>query len=391
MSLPTFPIIDPPLTREGSLNEIISSIAAEELSLSHILNAEGEKLQYVLGTLPGLETAAALDEVMQVNQSVQETLSNVMEQQMLLTGKLTTAMSAPILPGPTGPTGATGAFLIGKHNKPQKISKYDNKIYHITWNTALWRLWVVLSYIMLNEVYMVSSGRMQHQTAFSLFLYPKRRKDGQEMSASNTKQQHTPVIRHFQGEAVVYIPLSELHPFPNQPFKVREDSAMQETVESVRAYGVLTPAIVRPRENGGYEIVSGHRRKHASELAGADALPAIVREMDDDTAIILLVDSNIQREEILPSERAQALKMKLDAIRRKSGRPSKEKGAQVGHLFNGKKSVEIIAEQAGESKTQVQRYIRLTELSPSLQQKVDEGALALTTAVELSVSASDKM
>ena len=109
MSLPTFPIIDPPLTREGSLNEIISSIAAEELSLSHILNAEGEKLQYVLGTLPGLETAAALDEVMQVNQSVQETLSNVMEQQMLLTGKLTTAMSAPILPGPTGPTGATGA------------------------------------------------------------------------------------------------------------------------------------------------------------------------------------------------------------------------------------------------------------------------------------------
>ena len=137
------------------------------------------------------------------------------------------------------------------------------------------------------------------------------------MSASNIKQQHTPVARQFQGEAVVYIPLSELHPFPNQPFKVREDSAMLETVESVRAYGVLTPAIVRPRENGGYEIVSGHRRKHASELAGADALPAIVREMDDDTAIILLVDSNIQREEILPSERAQALKMKLDAIRRK--------------------------------------------------------------------------
>ena len=244
MSLPTFPIIDPPLTREGSLNEIISSIAAEELSLSHILNAEGEKLQYILGTLPGLETAAALDEVMQVNQSVQETLSNVMEQQMLLTGKLTTAMSAPILPGPTGPTGATGAFLIGKHNKPQKISKYDNKIYHITWNTALWRLWAVLSYIMLNEVYMVSSGRMQYQTAFSLFLYPKRRKEREEMSESNIKQQHPPSIRQFQGEAVVYIPLSELHPFPNQPFKVRGDSAMQETVESVRAYGVLTPAIV---------------------------------------------------------------------------------------------------------------------------------------------------
>lgn len=387
MSLPTFPIIDPPLTREGSLNEIISSIAAEELSLSHILNAEGEKLQYVLGTLPGLETAAALDEVMQVNQSVQETLSNVMEQQMLLTGKLTTAMSAPILPGPTGPTGATGAFLIGKHNKPQKISKYDNKIYHITWNTALWRLWAVLSYIMLNEVYMVSSGRMQHQTAFSLFLYPKRRKDGQEMSASNTKQQHTPVIRHFQGEAVVYIPLSELHPFPNQPFKVREDSAMQETVESVRAYGVLTPAIVRPRESGGYEIVSGHRRKHASELAGADALPAIVREMDDDTAIILLVDSNIQREEILPSERAWAFKMKLDAIKRQGARTDLT-SAQVGQKL--KWSVERIAEQAGESKTQVQRYVRLTELSPSLLLKVDEGALALTAAVELSYLMPDE-
>ena len=149
------------------------------------------------------------------------------------------------------------------------------------------------------------------------------------MSASNIKQQHNPSIRQFQGEAVVYIPLSELHPFPNQPFKVREDSAMQETVESVRAYGVLTPAIVRPRENGGYEIVSGHRRKRASELAGADALPAIVREMDDDTAIILLVDSNIQREEILPSERAWAFKMKLDAIKRQGARTDLT-SAQVG-------------------------------------------------------------
>lgn len=207
------------------------------------------------------------------------------------------------------------------------------------------------------------------------------------MSESNIKQQHPPSIRQFQGEAVVYIPLSELHPFPNQPFKVREDSAMQETVESVRAYGVLTPAIVRPRESGGYEIVSGHRRKHASELAGADALPAIVREMDDDTAIILLVDSNIQREEILPSERAWAFKMKLDAIKRQGARTDLT-SAQVGQKL--KWSVERIAEQAGESKTQVQRYIRLTELSPSLQQKVDEGALALTTAVELSYLMPDE-
>lgn len=134
MPMPTFPQIDPPLTREGSINGIISSIAAEELSLSHILNTQGEKLQYVLGTLPGLEKAADLEEVMKVNKSVQDTMSDVMEQQMLLTAKLSAAMKAPVYPGPTGPT---GTFLIGKHNKPQKISQYDNKIYHITWNTAL--------------------------------------------------------------------------------------------------------------------------------------------------------------------------------------------------------------------------------------------------------------
>ena len=144
MSLPTFPQINPPLSREGSLNEIISSIAAEELSLSHILNAEGEKLQYVLGTLPGLEEAAAFDEVMKVNRSVQDTLSDAMEQQALLTAKLSAAMKAPILPGPTGPT---GTFLIGKRIKLQKTSQYDNKNDHITWNTALWRLWAVFSYI----------------------------------------------------------------------------------------------------------------------------------------------------------------------------------------------------------------------------------------------------
>lgn len=134
MPMPTFPQIDPPLTREGSINGIISSIAAEELSLSHILNTQGEKLQYVLGTLPGLEKAADLEEVMKVNKSVQDTMSDVMEQQMLLTAKLSAAMKAPVYPGPTGPT---GTFLIGKRIKPQKTLQYDNKIYHITWNTAL--------------------------------------------------------------------------------------------------------------------------------------------------------------------------------------------------------------------------------------------------------------
>ena len=149
---------------------------------------------------------------------------------------------------------------------------------------------------------------------------PKIWKGAAGMSTSKISQQRISTDHQYQGEAVVYIPLPELHPFPNQPFRVRDDKAMQETVESVREYGVLTPAIVRPRERGGYEIVSDHRRKHASELAGADALPAIIREMDDDAAVILLLDSNIQREEILPSERAQAFKMKLEAIKRQGAR-----------------------------------------------------------------------
>lgn len=128
-----------------------------------------------------------------------------------------------------------------------------------------------------------------------------------------------------QEDKITLLPLSELHDFPNHPFKVRDDEAMQETAESIRQYGVLVPAIVRPREDGGYEIVAGHRRKHGSELAGLSAMPCIVRQMDDDTATILMVDSNIQRENILPSERAQAYKMKLEAIRRKAGRPAKTK------------------------------------------------------------------
>ena len=194
-----------------------------------------------------------------------------------------------------------------------------------------------------------------------------------------------------QEDKITLLPLSELHDFPNHPFKVRDDEAMQETAESIRQYGVLVPAIVRPREGGGYEIIAGHRRKHGSELAGLQNLPCIVREMDDDTATILMVDSNIQRENILPSERAQAYKMKLEAIRRKAGRPAKgaenlpeENCDQVGHNFDGKRSVEIVADEAGESKSQVQRYIRLTELTPELQQMVDEKKIGMTPAVEIS-------
>ena len=194
-----------------------------------------------------------------------------------------------------------------------------------------------------------------------------------------------------QQEVIVHVALSKLHDFPNHPFKVRDDEAMQETAESIRQYGVLVPAIVRPREDGGYEIIAGHRRRHGSELAGLSAMPCIVRQMDDDTATILMVDSNIQRENILPSERAQAYKMKLEAIRRKAGRPAKEAENlpeencdQVGHNFDGKRSVEIVADEAGESKSQVQRYIRLTELSPELQQMVDEKKIGMTPAVEIS-------
>ena len=194
-----------------------------------------------------------------------------------------------------------------------------------------------------------------------------------------------------QEDKITLLPLSELHDFPNHPFKVRDDEAMQETTESIRQYGVLVPAIVRPREDGGYEIIAGHRRRHGSELAGLSAMPCIVRQMDDDTATILMVDSNIQRENILPSERAQAYKMKLEAIRRKAGRPAKgaenlpeENCDQVGHNFDGKRSVEIVADEAGESKSQVQRYIRLTELTPELQQMVDEKKIGMTPAVEIS-------
>lgn len=185
-------------------------------------------------------------------------------------------------------------------------------------------------------------------------------------------------------EKVVRIPLAELHPFPNHPFHVRDDEAMQNTVDSIKEYGVLTPGIVRPCEDGGYEIVAGHRRKHGSELAGLSDMPCIVREMDDDTATILMVDSNIQREDILPSERAQTYKMKAEALNRKMGRPAKENEGQAVSTFRGKKTSEIIGEQVGENYKQVERYMRLTELQPELQQMVDDKKIAMTPAVELS-------
>ena len=187
---------------------------------------------------------------------------------------------------------------------------------------------------------------------------------------------------HESEERVQRIKLTELHPFKNHPFKVRDDEEMEKTVESVKQYGVLTPAIARPRKEGGFELVSGHRRHYASELVGLNTLPTIVREMDDDVATILMVDSNIQRMNVLPSEKAYAYKLKFEAINRIKGRPKKE-GQVVSNYF-GKKTSEIIAEDTGESYKQVERYIRLTELIPELLEMVDEKKIAFNPAVEIS-------
>ena len=184
-------------------------------------------------------------------------------------------------------------------------------------------------------------------------------------------------------EKVVEIPLSELHPFKGHPFKVKDDDAMMETADSIRQYGVLVPAIARPDPSGGYELVAGHRRHRASELAEKETMPVIVRDLDDDAATIIMVDSNLQRESLLPSERAFAYKMKLEAMKRQAGRPSKENCSQVGNDF-GKKSSEVLAEQVGQSKNQIFRYIRLTELIPELLNMVDEKKIALNPAYELS-------
>ena len=184
-----------------------------------------------------------------------------------------------------------------------------------------------------------------------------------------------------QREKVQNIPLGELHPFKNHPFKVKDDAAMQDTVDSVREHGVLVPAIARPDPDGGYELIAGHRRHHASELAGKETMPVIIRDLDDDAATIIMVDSNLQREELLPSERAFAYKMKLEAMKRQAGRPSRENVSQVG---TQKRSDQIMAEQVGESRNQIQRFIRLTELIPTLLDMVDERKIALNPAVELS-------
>lgn len=186
-----------------------------------------------------------------------------------------------------------------------------------------------------------------------------------------------------QQEHVQQIPLSELHEFEGHPFRVVDDEEMQKVVESVKKYGVLTPAIARPDPNGGYEIISGHRRLRASELAGLETLPVIVRNMDDDEAIIFMVDSNLQREKILPSERAWAYKMKLDAMKHKAGRPSRDNYSQVGNNL-GLSSSQEMATELGISKNQIFRYIRLTELSPELLNMVDDKQLAFNPAVELS-------
>ena len=185
-------------------------------------------------------------------------------------------------------------------------------------------------------------------------------------------------------DSVQDIPISQISDFPEHPFKVKQDEAMLEMAESVRQYGVLVPGLVRQLEDGSYQMVSGHRRKLASELAGRDTIPCIVRDLTDDEAVIIMVDSNLQRERVLPSEKAFAYKMKLDAMRRQAGRPSKENGVPLGHHFQQGKSREILADNSPDSNTQIQRYIRLTNLIPEILDMVDDGRIAFRPAVELS-------
>ena len=186
-----------------------------------------------------------------------------------------------------------------------------------------------------------------------------------------------------QREKVQEIPLGELHPFRNHPFKVKDDAAMQDTVDSVREYGVLVPAIARPNPDGGYELIAGHRRHHASELAGKETMPVIIRDLDDDAATIIMVDSNLQREELPPSERAFAYKMKLEAMKHQGERLDLT-SAQVGRKLENRESREILAEQVGQSRNQISRFIRLTELILTLLDMVDERKIAFNPAVELS-------
>jgi ParB family chromosome partitioning protein len=185
-------------------------------------------------------------------------------------------------------------------------------------------------------------------------------------------------------EKIHEIALTDLHPFKNHPFHVEQDDELRELAKSIADHGVVTPGIVRPCPEGGYELSSGHRRKAASELAGVATMPVVIRELDNDAATIIMVDSNQQRENLLPSEKAFAYKMKLEAMKRKAGRPSKENGGQVGHNLIGIKTREVLAENADESARTIQRYIRLTNLIPGLLEMVDEKSIAMSPAVELS-------
>ena len=187
-----------------------------------------------------------------------------------------------------------------------------------------------------------------------------------------------------EQEVVQQIPLTELHPFPDHPFKIRDDESMRETAESIKEYGVLVPALARPRKKGGYELIAGHRRKHGCELAGLETMPVIVRDIDKDTATIIMVDSNLQRENILPSERAQAYKMKLDAIKRRAGRPAKGEKRNSPKISANFRSDDKIGTDAGVSGDTIRNYISLTQLVPELQQMVDDKKIALTPAYQLS-------
>jgi len=191
-------------------------------------------------------------------------------------------------------------------------------------------------------------------------------------------------------DSVQDIPISQISDFPEHPFKVKQDEAMLEMAESVRQYGVLVPGLVRQLEDGSYQMVSGHRRKLASELAGRDTIPCIVRDLTDDEAVIIMVDSNLQRERVLPSEKAFAYKMKLDAMRRQAGRPSKENSSPVGIDFRGKQSLDIMSEESGDSRNQIHRFIRLTNLIPEILDMVDDGRIAFRPAVELSYLAEQE-
>lgn len=191
-------------------------------------------------------------------------------------------------------------------------------------------------------------------------------------------------------DSVQDIPISQISDFPEHPFKVKQDEAMLEMVESVRQYGVLVPGLVRQLEDGSYQMVSGHRRKMASELAGRDTIPCIVCDLTDDEAVIIMVDSNLQRERVLPSEKAFAYKMKLDAMRRQAGRPSKGNSAPLGQNFDGMTSRELLAIESPDSHSQIQRYIRLTNLIPEILDMVDDGRIAFRPAVELSYLAEQE-